>query len=221
MCCSTPCEKLQKFTSTVYLALRYSGSPRHHRMDHMSLSLFLVGLCSLLYHATLRQTVQFSDDLSMLFLAASLTQRLYCHGQTAYKVRLTIVLIYSGTAAMSAIYVRSGNMLLHTYMFAAMLTLIWPRTLYLIRSQTGVTEQNRKRWGRFGLAVGYLVLGFVLWNIDLVYCQQLRDLRVRIGLPWAWLLELHGWWHVLTALGAATYMELIRDLCPFTQLITT
>jgi dihydroceramidase len=178
-------------------------------MDHMSLSLFLVGLCSLLYHATLRQTVQFSDDLSMLFLAASLTQRLYCHGQTAYTVRLTTVLIYSGTAAMSAIYVRSGNMLLHT------------RTLYLIRFQTGVTEQNRKRWGRFGLAVGYLVLGFVLWNIDLVYCQQLRDLRVRIGLPWAWLLELHGWWHVLTALGAATYMELIRDLCPFTQLITT
>jgi dihydroceramidase len=62
------------------------------------------------------------------------------------------------------------------------------------------------------MSVAYLALAFLVWNIDLEMCQELRKVREALGLPWAWLLELHGWWHILTAAGAAVYMELIRDL---------
>lgn len=182
-------------------------------MDLMSKSLLLVGVCSFLFHATLRQTLQFSDDLSMLFLCAALLQRLYCSRQSASSAVKTTTLIYTTLAIMSGLYIRSGDVRVHFYMFSAMLYAIWPRTLYLIYWADRPTKEKSRLLGKFGRAVVYLVVGFVIWNIDLEMCQQLRSLREYVGLPWAWLFEFHGWWHVLTAVGAAIYMELVRDIC--------
>lgn len=182
-------------------------------MDLMSRSLALVGITSFLYHATLRQILQFSDDLSMLLLCASLMQRLYCAGTTPRSATSTTVGIYAIVSIMSAFYVQNGDVRIHSSMFALLLTCIWPRTLYLIywgqRPKPGKSDHLRQ----FVRAVAYLLIGFVLWNIDLQWCTELRSLRDSIGLPFSWLLELHGWWHILTAVGAVTYMELIRDLC--------
>jgi hypothetical protein len=38
------------------------------------------------------------------------------------------------------------------------------------------------------------ITGYILWNIDNQFCNNLRSIRDSIGLPWAWLLELHGWY---------------------------
>lgn len=179
----------------------------------MAASLFLVGVTSFLFHATLRQMAQFSDDLSMLFLAAALIQRLYCANQPRSRVGLITSVIYAITCGASAFYVQSGNILVHTSLFAAMLTFVWPRTLYLISLHAGPAEDKARLFGKFKRACAYLAIAFLVWNIDLEACQELRRLRKAIGLPWAWLLELHGWWHVLTAVGAAQYMELISDIC--------
>lgn len=185
----------------------------------MSASLVLVGVCSFIFHASLRQNMQFGDDLSMLFLAGSLIQRLYCAGQQASTRRLITVTVYAAVCLMSAYYVQSGNIVVHTSMFALMLTVVWPRTLYLINRRQARSPQekeqdkSRLRW-QFRKAAAYLALGFLVWNIDLEACRMLRNLRNAIGLPWAWALELHGWWHFFTALGAAVYMDLIRKLCP-------
>ena len=35
--------------------------------------------------------------------------------------------------------------------------------------------------------------GFGLWVVDNRLCAPLRVAREAIGLPWAWVLELHGW----------------------------
>ncbi|OKL55422.1 hypothetical protein UA08_09326 [Talaromyces atroroseus] len=166
----------------------------------MAASLFLVGVASFLFHATLRQMAQFSDDLSMLFLAASLIQRLYCAKQPHFRAGVITAVIYGITCAASAFYVQSGNLMVHTSLFAAMLTFVWPRTLYLISLHAGSAEAKSRLFGKFKSAY-------------LRACQELRNLRKSVGLPWAWLLELHGWWHILTAVGAAQYMELISNLC--------
>jgi dihydroceramidase len=31
-------------------------------------------------------------------------------------------------------------------------------------------------------------------------------------MPWSFLLELHGWWHILTAAGAYTFMAMVEGL---------
>jgi dihydroceramidase len=184
-------------------------------MDQLSASLLLVGVCSFLFHATLRQSAQFSDDVSMLFLAGALLQRLSCAGQPPPRARAITAAIYTTVGGMSAVYMRSGNLLIHVSMFMAMLLLVGLRTVYLISRQAGASAQEKARYSwRFGGVCAYLGLAFLLWNIDLEWCHELRSLRDAVGLPWAWLLELHGWWHVLTAVGAALHMDLVRDLCP-------
>lgn len=45
------------------------------------------------------------------------------------------------------------------------------------------------------------VMGFAIWNLDNVLCNQLRRWRRAVGLPWAVVLEGHAWWHLMTGLG--------------------
>lgn len=136
-------------------------------------------------------------------------------------------------STVSLIYVRSGAIIIHFTTFSVQCHLIWPRTLYLIHrhgqrdgpggaqhssSSRGDKSPSRARptaslQRRFWRAAGILVLAFAVWNVDLEGCAALRSARDALGLPWAWLLELHGWWHILTAVGAMEYVALVRTLC--------
>lgn len=149
----------------------------------------------------------------MLLLAACLLRTLYTHGQTRAVASLVTAAIALGTGCMTILYVRSGNILVHMLTFSAMVHLIWPRTLYLIYAGSRPEPGKTKLIRRFRKAVALLIGAFVIWNIDLEKCLELRAIRHKLGAPWAWALELHGWWHILTAVGAAEYIILVRALC--------
>jgi len=46
------------------------------------------------------------------------------------------------------------------------------------------------------------IAGFAIWNVDNIFCDQLRRARGFVGYPLAALLEGHAWWHILTGYGA-------------------
>ncbi|KAJ5089513.1 hypothetical protein N7532_008197 [Penicillium argentinense] len=48
--------------------------------------------------------------------------------------------------------------------------------------------------------------GFLIWNLDNQFCPQIRRWRHSVGLPWGIFLEGHGWWHVMTGIGAYLYI---------------
>ncbi|KAI1962505.1 alkaline ceramidase ydc1 [Ophidiomyces ophidiicola] len=48
--------------------------------------------------------------------------------------------------------------------------------------------------------------GFAIWNLDNMYCSTIRGWRRSVGLPWGIILEGHGWWHLLTGVGAYMYI---------------
>ncbi|KAL8841710.1 MAG: hypothetical protein Q9176_003105 [Flavoplaca citrina] len=48
--------------------------------------------------------------------------------------------------------------------------------------------------------------GFGIWQLDNIYCSDLRHWRRELGLPWGIILEGHGWWHLLTGIGAYYYL---------------
>lgn len=179
----------------------------------MSLSLLLIGLTSLTYHATLCQAAQYLDELSMFTLAGWILQRLYTAGRSKRARLFITTVIVASVAGLSAYYVHSGVILFHMSAFAGLLTLIWPRTLYLLYSRPRTTIQQSRMAKQFMRAAATLLAAFAIWNVDLEKCLELRGYRYRIGLPWAWLLELHGWWHILTAVGASDYMDLVHELC--------
>ncbi|KAJ5899109.1 hypothetical protein N7495_003853 [Penicillium taxi] len=48
--------------------------------------------------------------------------------------------------------------------------------------------------------------GFLVWGMDRVFCSQFRQWRRQVGLPWGIFLEGHGWWHIMTGIGAYFYI---------------
>jgi len=48
--------------------------------------------------------------------------------------------------------------------------------------------------------------GFLIWNLDNIFCSSLIKWRREIGLPWGIVLEGHGWWHIMTGVGAYYYL---------------
>ncbi|KAK1598879.1 alkaline phytoceramidase [Colletotrichum navitas] len=204
----------------IYLALKYprarpqAAVPWYKTLDIQSVGLLLVGVFSAVFHGTMHQETQLLDDLSMLVLAGSLVQPLYVFRQSRPVAAAAAAALWLGIAAMAAVYVRSGDIFIHVATFTALLTLVWPRTLFLVygAGSRWSAAERRALMRRFAEACAVLILGFTLWHIDLEYCAELRAARRELGLPLAWLLELHGWWHIFTAYGASWYMRLIRDL---------
>ncbi|KAK1074648.1 alkaline ceramidase ydc1 [Friedmanniomyces endolithicus] len=64
----------------------------------------------------------------------------------------------------------------------------------------------RQMWFMIGVGLSVFLGGFGIWTLDNKYSSTLRRWRHEIGLPWGILLEGHGWWHLMTGLGAYFYI---------------
>ncbi|TFL03748.1 alkaline phytoceramidase [Pterulicium gracile] len=54
----------------------------------------------------------------------------------------------------------------------------------------------------FTVGPSSFALGFLVWNLDNVFCGRLTGWKRALGWPAAFLLEGHSWWHVLTGYGS-------------------
>ncbi|KAK4121869.1 hypothetical protein N657DRAFT_600022 [Parathielavia appendiculata] len=201
----------------VYFALksiypRGRMSSSRPKPDFMSLSLLVLGIGSFLFHATLRQTLEFVDEFSMLGLTWSMLQASLTARQPPARVRLITVVLAVAYPSFAAFYFWSAKIVYHSIAFVAALLVVLARSQYTLHV---LLPTFPKRWDwnrRIWKALGWCVLGYVLWTVDLEYCAELRALRGKVGLPWAWLLEFHGWWHILTAAGASQAMQVAREV---------
>lgn len=182
-------------------------------MDSMAVSLVFVGVFSFIFHASLHSETQFLDEMSMFFLGSAFLQPLYTTGYARSTQTTITAILLSVVVAISAVYYQTRIVELHWGSFFVMENLIWTRSLYIIYSRTRPAAEKSRLVRQFGKATGVMALALILWLIDLEMCPPLRALRERVGIPWAYLLELHGWWHILTAVAASKYIALIREIC--------
>ncbi|KAM0433293.1 hypothetical protein ACHAPT_004169 [Fusarium lateritium] len=203
----------------VYLALRYMYGPGRRgilptRWDFMSISLLVLGIGSFLFHASLRQTFEFVDELSMLLLSWSMLRTILVMRQTPSMVRLITVILPVFFISFSIFYVWSAKIIYQVIGFWVSLVLIGLRIRYLLYwLKPGFPAQQTHEWAvRTWKAAFICLFGYIIWNIDLEFCAELRNLRQRVGLPWAWIFEFHGWWHILTAIGASQFMGVVREV---------
>lgn len=49
-------------------------------------------------------------------------------------------------------------------------------------------------WVMIVTGLSIFLTGFLIWNLDNIFCPKLRVWRRQIGLPWGMILEGHGWW---------------------------
>lgn len=55
-------------------------------------------------------------------------------------------------------------------------------------------EALRNMWIMVACGLGTIGVGFLVWNLDTIYCSNIRRWRRQMGLPWGILLEGHAWW---------------------------
>jgi dihydroceramidase len=203
----------------VYLALKYIYGPGSRgllrpRADFLSVSLLVLGIASFTFHASLRQTFQFADEIAMLGLAWAILQGVFTiRRSTAYDrlINVSLAVIFP---LFAIFYVYTGKIIYHATAFFAMMALIVARGYYLFWLRVPRFPADKCHGWRIRgrKALISLLVAYGLWHLDLEACAQLRGLRERIGLPWAWVLEFHGWWHVLTAISAHMAMAMVREV---------
>ncbi|KAK4220950.1 ceramidase [Podospora fimiseda] len=195
----------------IYLALK---AMRHHSPDFMSLSLLALGIGSFLFHATLRAAPEFCDELSMLLLTWSMLHSVLTVPSVSRSKSLGISLSLTVIFVLfSTYYISSPQIIYHVIAFATALGIVTLRSQYLFHWVKFAGREKDRDWNkRTWEAIGVCLVGYALWNIDLSFCGELRRVREWLGFPWAWGLELHGWWHLLTAFGAARFMDVAREM---------
>ncbi|KAI1913445.1 hypothetical protein LOZ53_003409 [Ophidiomyces ophidiicola] len=135
------------------------------------------------------------------------------HYGTRARVGLFILLASALSLAVWA-HIKTGDSALHQIVFGSMIVTVGLRMFKLLK--TMISDQNMRSKLQQLATRGYLLLaaGYALWLIDVFACPYLRAIRQSVGLPLAWLFELHGWWHILTAAGVYVYMLLGEYLQP-------
>lgn len=56
------------------------------------------------------------------------------------------------------------------------------------------------RW--FILSIGMYFVGFCVWNVDNMFCSNLRDTREQLPSLLSPLTQLHAWWHCFAGYGS-------------------
>jgi len=190
------------------------------------LALMLVGFGSSSFHATLRTQEQMYDEVPMILGSGALLYTILSmktpKGQTnwGYIVALTVV-----CSALLINYFMVDNAIVFQTSYGILVVLIQilgMRTILYLEDVTG-NAANAAHFEKckatakslFIRALLTYTAGYILWNIDMNFCDQLTVIREKVGAPFSVLFQFHLWWHLLTGLGTYSgtiILQYVRDL---------
>ncbi|KAJ1811529.1 alkaline ceramidase ydc1, partial [Coemansia sp. RSA 2599] len=182
-----------------YTTIKYDHS---RRMLLCYIAMMFVGVGSVWFHATLKYTTQLLDELPMLYLAGMvLYTTIEIKRDIRYGVKVPIA-IATYLVIFSVVYINwLQSPVFHQVVFAST-ALVSFFSAAKRKKQLGLSEASQKILRRM-VVRGWagMMGGFFVWNLDNIFCHQLRTYRSYVGAPWDAVLQLHGWWHILTAYG--------------------
>jgi len=171
-------------------------------------SVFIVGIGSMAFHGTLLYEAQLADELPMIMVTS---QVLYMQfeilpgpRQKSSRRYPLAALVIGFNVAFAYAYYYHRDPVFHQIVFATLMISTALRTNYLLRhKESGLSPSTVSTAGRmYMLGCGIFILGFVIWNLDNIFCERITVWKRTIGWPLAFLLEGHSWWHLLTGLGS-------------------
>jgi len=176
------------------------------------LALINLGIASSLFHSSLKYSTQMCDEFSMLIATFIVFYRLLSFSQTTIAPS---VLIGSLCALMLVVIVAqttTGESTVQQIVFTGMVYWLWHICFKLIGNfDRGEAVKRKMRWMAIS-GIAFFVTGHACWATDFYACDGLRELRRNIGMPWAAVLELHGFWHIFTGIGVYIFMGLVECL---------
>ena len=161
---------------------------------------------------TLKHEAQMMDELPMIWASCYVCRYLLddtvSYGNKKHPAFFR-TLITGLAVFITVTYVMHGNPVFHQVAYACIfaftsihgLKILWSKDSPLSLTPAARVWQATARHQQVVGIVSFLT-GFLIWNIDNIFCGTLRVSREIVGYPWALLLEGHGWWHILTCYGA-------------------
>ena len=148
----------------------------------------------------------------MLIATATVLHRVFTFDKSLSVTITSGLAITLLMALFSTWHCLTDELTMHSVLFGLMIATIGLKTRSIIASRVSnaaIKAQVFKlcTWGSV-----IFVSGFVIWNIDNAICGKLTGWKRQIGMPWSFLLELHGWWHVFTGAGAYIFIALVEYL---------
>ena len=172
-----------------------------------------VGVFSAGFHITLREWPQLADDMSMVFPTAFIFLRiLRFEAVDSKSANRRTLIFFAILAVIYTIHLNINNPHLHSITFGVGVHYIRQKTWKLLseRINDDQTRQYLKRMAIFG-GVSF-AWGFFLWVVDQLACGTLTRAKRAIEMPWSFILEFHGWWHIFTGIGAYVFIVLVDFL---------
>ncbi|KAI8322247.1 alkaline ceramidase 3 [Martensiomyces pterosporus] len=218
------CKYIAEFWNTVtnlaFLSLAVFGmwkvrsTGQENRFLLCYLGMFVVGTGSWLFHMTLQYQWQLADELPMVYCTCVC---IYCALRADAKVGTDVFIslaLFSYSAVVTLVYLQVRNPVFHQVAYAVEVFII------LIRSTMHQIEIRKSNWRAynemkqlFWAGAGTFGMAFVLWNVDNVFCANLRAIRNSLPPFLAPFFQLHAYWHIGTAIGcyaSIVYQQYLR-----------
>lgn len=201
-------ELVNSFTNSMFilLALHHVYSTFKNKHDKLyafvSIGFASVGIGSFMFHSTLQYEHQLMDELPMVWVTAIPFGHLFAWKKPEPYHSIWIFGNIIITLAFTFIYIFIFRDPIFHQLYYAILNFVLIFKTYLVIQEVIPDKRLRIRQYKL-LALGFslFAFGFLIWNLDNIYCTKLRSWRKIIGLPFGILLEGHGWWHIFTGFG--------------------
>ena len=193
----------------IYQAVRYRYE---RRILLTSMGFLLVGIGSWLFHMTLKYEFQLLDELPMIWTTLIMFWGIFEHNLTRPKSIALAGLTTAMGVAITWYYLVNKNPVFHEVAYGLITFAVLARSWYL--SYTVVDDARARRDLNYMAICGavFFLSGFALWGVDRAACSPLTHAKHYVGLPWGFVLELHGWWHLGTGTGVALYINFLTLL---------
>ncbi|GMM47605.1 alkaline dihydroceramidase [Pichia kluyveri] len=202
-------EVINAFTNVFFVLLAlhhiYSTFKNNHGVLYIFISIGFasVGIGSFMFHSTLHYEHQLMDELPMVWVTAIPFG--YIWGWD--KPQPWNFIWNCGTLLLTSIFTYTyifiyRNPAFHQIFYAALNFGVIYKSIKTMNRVIPDKEIRHRQFKLLGFSFSLFAFGFLIWNLDNVYCSNLISWRRNyLGWPFGIILEGHGWWHIFTGLG--------------------
>ncbi|KNZ80670.1 Alkaline ceramidase 3, partial [Termitomyces sp. J132] len=168
----------------------------------------LVGFGSFAFHATLLFEAQLADELPMIYVGSMSLWFLFDdrpgYGVKSSRSKALIAMLVVFNILFTWSYIAYRNPVYHQIVFASIVFTTVARVTYLLKwsdRTSDIPDKVISTIGKlFSSGAAMFALGFLIWNLDNIFCDTLTSWKVAVGWPRAFLLEGNN-----MVQGAGTY----------------
>lgn len=205
-------EYVNTLTNSVFIAL--AGFAVFHAYKHKleprfiftAFGFMLVGIGSWLFHMTLQYHFQLLDELPMIYATCIPFWSVFSEFKSGKDSFMIAIGIFMAANLLTLIYLYVKDPTLHQAAYGFLNFLIILKSFTLTNKYVKDTRSKKDLNKTMIWGISLFLFGYFLWNLDIHLCSNVRHLRRQIGIPYGFILEGHGWWHIFTGLGVYFYL---------------